>query len=101
MFIICVQLFNFWQFFISAFFRCVPRGRWLEKEDIKIYPKEKEIHLSKDLVAEITSESRIFKRTPTKKLIEKAREELVKMDKRATVKRALFTRSLAVDLSFY
>jgi hypothetical protein len=78
----------------------VPRGRWLEKEEVIVVPKSKEVELSKDLIAEITIDSKILKRTPTKLLLAKARQEIVDIRKKETAKRALFTRSLAVDLSF-
>jgi hypothetical protein len=78
----------------------VPRGRWLEKEEVIVVPKSKEVELSKDLIAEITIDSKILKRTPTKLLLAKARQEIVDIKKKETAKRALFTRSLAVDLSF-
>lgn len=64
-------------------------------------PKSKEVQLSKDLIAEITIDNKILKKTPTKQLLAKARQEIVDMGKRETAKRALFTRSLAVDLSFF
>lgn len=83
-----------------SFRQCVPRGKWLEKESIIVVPKSKEVHLSKDLIAEITIDNKILKKTPTKELIAKARKEIVDMGKREASKRALFTRSLAVDLSF-
>lgn len=66
-------------------------------------PETKKIQFSKELIAEITENKVIFQKTPTKVLIAKARLEIANaLGKKETSakKRALFTRSLAIDLSF-